>query len=115
MSKFTTPAILEWLSDYWWRTVQPLVYERADETITVPEQFMTDLATIPRIFWAILPPSGKYAKAAILHDYLYTKKDRSRAACDEIFHEAMGALGVAKWKRSVMYWAVRAFGKKAYG
>ncbi|EAQ5166578.1 DUF1353 domain-containing protein [Salmonella enterica subsp. diarizonae] len=27
---------------------------------------ITDLASVPRIFWTLLPPDGKYAKAAWL-------------------------------------------------
>ncbi|ECG8634089.1 DUF1353 domain-containing protein, partial [Salmonella enterica subsp. salamae] len=74
MSKFTTPAILEMLAHYHWRVYEPFEFYLSDDNtdvIEVPAGFVTDLATIPRIFWSLMPPDGKYAKAAIIHDYLY--------------------------------------------
>jgi hypothetical protein len=38
-----------------------------------------------------------------------------KAYADGIFLEAMEVLGVATWRRSVMYWAVRFFGKNDNG
>lgn len=37
---------------------------------TVPKGFVTDLASVPSVFWSVLRPDGEYAYAAILHDYL---------------------------------------------
>ncbi|MDI5166053.1 DUF1353 domain-containing protein, partial [Salmonella enterica subsp. enterica serovar Montevideo] len=39
--------------------------EDKNDVIEVPVGFVTDLATVPRIFWSLLPPDGEYAKAAI--------------------------------------------------
>ncbi|ECP4145705.1 DUF1353 domain-containing protein, partial [Salmonella enterica] len=84
------------------------------DIISVPAGFITDLATIPRIFWTILPPDGKYAKAAIIHDYLYDNALRTKKEADLIFLDGMTVLGVPKWKRTVMYWAVGVFGIGRY-
>jgi hypothetical protein len=46
----------------------------------------------------------------MVHDWLYWKQDRSRAEADGIFLEGMSLLGVAAWKKYLMYVAVRAFG-----
>ncbi|HCH8504641.1 TPA: DUF1353 domain-containing protein, partial [Salmonella enterica] len=75
---------------------------------------ITDLASVPRIFWTPLPPDGKYAKAAIIHDYLYDNALRTKKEADRIFLDGMTVLGVPKWKRTVMYWAVRLFGQGRY-
>ena len=40
-------------------------------TIVVKRGFITDLTSIPRIFWWILDRWGKYGFAAVIHDYLY--------------------------------------------
>jgi len=40
--------------------------------ILIPQGFITDLATSPRIFWALIPPFGVYEAAAVLHDWLCT-------------------------------------------
>ncbi|EJP3881269.1 DUF1353 domain-containing protein [Salmonella enterica] len=110
MSKFTTPAILEMLEHYRWRVYEPFEFYLSDDNsdvIEVPAGFVTDLATIPRIFWTILPPDGKYAKAAIIHDYLYDNALRTKKEADLIFLDGMTVLGVPRLKRKVMYWAVR--------
>lgn len=109
-----SPLILE-SKGYLWVTREPLVYNRDAEVITVPADFHTDLASVPKALWAVMPPFGNHTKAAVLHDYLYFVGIRPRKECDEIFLEAMAAMGVSKTRRYLMYWAVRAFGKKAYG
>ena len=52
-----------------YETVGPTEYVGTDDVIIIPAGFATDLATIPRIFWALLPPSGVYEKAAVVHDF----------------------------------------------
>ncbi|EOB5139186.1 DUF1353 domain-containing protein, partial [Salmonella enterica] len=63
----------------------------------------------------LLPPDGKYAKAAIIHDYMYDNALRTKKEADRIFLDGMIVLGVPKWKRMIMYWAVRWFGRGNYG
>ncbi|EEP1514396.1 DUF1353 domain-containing protein [Salmonella enterica] len=113
MSKFTTPAILEMPEHYRWRVYEPFEFYLSDDNsdvIEVPAGFVTDLATIPRIFWAFMPPDGKYAKAAIIHDYLYDNALRTKQEADRIFLDGMKVPGVPRWKRTIMYWTVRLFG-----
>ncbi len=117
MSQFTTPAILEMLDDYRWRLVEPFRFYLSadtDDVIEVPAGNVTDLASVPRLLWALFPPNGRYAKAAIIHDYLYANALRTKSAADRIFLDGMTVLGVPKWKRTVMYWAVRLFGRGRY-
>ncbi|EDJ6834378.1 phage tail protein [Salmonella enterica] len=117
MSKFTPPAILEMLEHYRWRVYEPFEFYLSDDNsdvIEVPAGFVTDLASVPRIFWTILPPDGKYAKAAIIHDWMYDNALRTKKEADLIFLDGMTVLGVPKWKRTVMYWAVRLFGRGMY-
>ena len=86
-------------------------HEGSGEVVTVPKGFLTDGASIPRIFWVFVgPPWGKYGYAAIVHDYLYHIKIYTRKRSDQIFYEAMGVLGVSTWKRRVMFTAVRLVG-----
>lgn len=88
--------------------------ETSPDIIHVPVGFVTDFASTPFIFWAIFPKTGVYSKAAVLHDWLYQSKIRSRAMADLIFKEAMAVLGVPRWKRDLMYWGVRCFGWLGY-
>lgn len=117
MSRFTTPAILEMLGHYNWRVYEPFEFSLSDDSsdvISVPAGFVTDLASVPRIFWTLLPPDGKYAKAAIIHDYLYDNALRTKREADRIFLDGMTVLGVPRWKRTIMYYAVRLFGRGMY-
>ena len=76
--------------------------------ITVPTGFVTDLASIPRIFRLLFPKNGHHRAAAIIHDYLCRLKlDFSRVLADKIFLEAMKLQGVPKLRRWLMYSAVR--------
>ncbi|HHX9832721.1 TPA: DUF1353 domain-containing protein [Salmonella enterica subsp. enterica] len=117
MSCFTTPAILEMLDHYLWRIHEPFEFYLSDDNsdvISVPAGFITDLASVPRIFWTFMPPDGKYAKAAIIHDYLYDNALRTKKEADRIFLDGMTVLGVPKWKRIVLYLAVSIFGRGHY-
>lgn len=82
--------------------------------IVVEEGFDTDYASIPRIFWNILPPDGEYSEGAVIHDSEYWFQTREREVADLILLEAMEALGVSWIKRQTIYRAVRAFGWMAW-
>jgi hypothetical protein len=114
MKRFTQPLRAEFLGNNLWKTIDPFEYHvgkyPSDEIIIVPEGFITNFASVPRIFWPIISPIDNHAKAAILHDYCYFigYKD-SRKYCDDIFREAMIVLKVNKIKVFLMYWSVRLF------
>ena len=118
MSGFTTPADLRLHDDYTWELISAFEYHVGDypseRVIRVPAGTVTDLASVPRALWAIFPPHGKYAKAAIVHDYLYAHAIGTKAEADRIFYEAMAVLGVPAWRRRAMYIAVRLFGRGAF-
>lgn len=83
--------------------------------LIVPVGYKTDFASIPRIFWRILPPHGPYVPAAVVHDYLCDLRGRTGVdskTTHKVFDEAMRVLHVPKWKRTVMYRAVKWFGPK---
>lgn len=95
--------------------LESLVFE-SDELglITVPPGTVTDFASIPRAFWRILPPWDTHRRAGVVHDWLYTTQKHTRKEADQVFLEAMKALGVPLWKRQAMYAAVRMFGFVAW-
>ena len=80
----------------------------------VPAGFQTDFASIPRIFWNILPPIGPYAQAAVVHDYLYQQGFVDRKTAELTFLEIMKNDGVNCFVRYLMYAAVRVFGGSHY-
>lgn len=119
MSRFTDALVVTPLADgATWVILSDFGYdvgtEGSGDRITVRVGFQTDFASIPRIFWVVLPRWGRYGNAAVVHDWLYWTQERPRAAADAIFHEGMGVLGVRRVTRWVIYTAVRVFGRFAW-
>lgn len=109
--------------DYW-RVTVPFKFYLDDPTenrwVAIPAQYLTDGASVPPLFWSLLPPWGRYGQAAVVHDWLCehltidvagVSTPITRAQADKAFKEGMAALGVPAWKRNVMYLAVRAYDK----
>ena len=90
--------------------------------IVVPEGFVTDFASVPRVFWDIAPPWGWYAAAAVVHDYLYSVKglykgvQYTRRQCDQVLLTTMCTLAAGSVEKRrvarIFYWAVRFFGPR---
>lgn len=101
-----------------WKLLEPLEYHvgsaDSSDVIIVPKDFTTDFASVPKPFWPIFPPYGRYSPASVIHDYLYGGQFRPRKECDDIFLEAMKVMEVNLFTRNTMYWAVRAFGYWSY-
>ena len=119
MSSFTSPLVVEHLDGRYWRLAARFAFRvgargNGGVMIMVPAEFITDFASVPRPFWPLLPPTGRWGKAAVLHDYLYRTGKASRVVADALFLEAMTALGMASWRRWAMYLAVRLFGARVY-
>ncbi|HEX2815974.1 MAG TPA: DUF1353 domain-containing protein [Phenylobacterium sp.] len=116
-----------------WGVEKPLSYRPNGTTdeITVPPGFVTDLASIPRWAWSVLPPDGPWVKAAVIHDFLYQTKGTgvwkghpsgnsrpqpyTRAESDGILREAMEDRGVGPTARNIIWAAVRVGGSGGWG
>lgn len=120
MSKFTDQLLVESLGSKWILRKPFSFYYQNDSTkieVEVPEGFITDFASTPRLLYPIFPPIGKYNKAAMVHDFLYNKNcplKLTRKQCDQFFLQGMEVLEVPKWKRIAMYLAVRLMGAKRF-
>lgn len=97
-----------------WILLDELVYfSLLFGSLKIPKGFVTDLASVPRLFRSLFPAHGSHSPAAIVHDYLYQMKGKipsknlTRKQCDQVFLEAMKILNVPFWKRHLMYRAVR--------
>ena len=109
---FTSDLVVEELKrPGWWQLVEDLVYKGRDDTFTVPAGFTTDFASVPQLFLWLVPRSGKYTKAAVLHDYLSRELvpagGISRCDADGLFRRTMRDLGVSALRRWLMWTAVR--------
>lgn len=82
--------------------------------VTAPKGFVTDLASVPSIMWAKYPPMGRYAYAAIVHDYLYWTQTTSREDADKILSAAMKDANADKGAIDDFYIALRLAGGSAW-
>lgn len=100
----------------YWMLWQPLTYTIKDSniSITVPTGFVTDLVSTPRAVWTLIPPTGRYQRAAIIHDWLYWMQPCTRAQSDQILVLAMEELGVERITRIAIYEALERFGEDAW-
>ena len=148
MGKFSQKIVAEYNPPRKWIMEEPLSYQ-ADLTeveerylslvgvsiksrnITVGKGFVTDLASVPRVAWAIMAP-WDVARAAIIHDLLYKKirlyrwsmKDHEKGEdkelvksakiiADKVFHMGMKDADpkVPGWKIYCAWKAVDLFGR----
>lgn len=117
MQKFTDELIVKSVGSKWQLTESFTFYFEQNgkvKNLKIPKGFITDFASVPKILFSIFPPIGRYNKATIIHDYLYSKKVLPRKTADLYFLQAMQVLGVSKWRRYAMFYAVRFFGAKSY-
>lgn len=87
---------------------------QAFEPVEVPQGFVTDLTSVPRGFWQWLRPEGRYAYAAVVHDYLYWTQSRSREEADRILRFAMEDSKVDGFRRWTIYQAVDKLGQGSW-
>lgn len=107
---FESGLVVEEVADGLWKLSADLVYAGKREEFTIPAGFQTDFASVPRLFTWLVPTSGRYTKAAVVHDWLLEEKRVSRCDADGIFRRIMRELGVPVVRRWVMWSAVRLAG-----
>jgi len=81
---------------------------------TAPAGFMTDFASIPRLFQNILPGWGTYGRGAVIHDWLYWSQYKTRREADGVLFSAMMAGGTGWITRWTIYLVLRPFGFVAW-
>lgn len=95
--------------DYW-RVQKGFRYyigtKGSNRWVYIPAGYLTDGASVPSIFWSIIPRWGSYGQAAVVHDflceYLTVTVDGlpqriTRAEADDILLEAMHVLEVPEF------------------
>jgi hypothetical protein len=94
-----------------WRITKGFSFVWTGRKITahVEEDFITDFASVPRPFRWLIPKSGEYNMATVVHDRLCQTPNYPRKQADAVFLEALRVLRVARWKRVVLYLGVRAY------
>jgi hypothetical protein len=117
MQTFKGDLIVKSVGDRSWQIIEPFYFyfDEKDKSngVVVPAGFITDFASVPRILWSIYPPTGRYSKATVIHDYLYSagkSMGYDRKFCDKMLLNGMEALDVGFFVRLPMYIGVRLFG-----
>ncbi len=107
---FRTYLVVRELDRKSWELQRDLVYEGNYDHFLVPTGFETDFASVPRMFWWLLPRTGRWTKAAVLHDFLWREAKKGNISfcdADGIFRRVMRELGVGYLRRRLMWAAVR--------
>jgi hypothetical protein len=82
--------------------------------VQVPRGFVTDFASIPRLFWNLLRPDGEYTYPAIIHDFLYWTQTEPRDVADEILKIGMEEFSIDAVTIALIYNAVHLGGATAW-
>lgn len=78
-------------------------------TVIVPSGFATDFASVPRVLWPIISPTGAWRSAAVVHDYLCSIHT-PRPLTDSIFYTIMHEDDrIKRWQCCLIYGSVRAY------
>ena len=104
-----------------WVVKKDFIYYMDDSKesyVYVPSGYLTDGASVPRAFWSIVPPWGKYGQCCVLHDYLceypyyfngLTSPTLNRKMVNQIFNKAMKLSDVPYITRKTIYGGVELY------
>ncbi len=98
-----------------WVVEKPFEFIANEKAFAVPAGFLTDLASIPKVFQWRIPKRGAYDCAAVIHDYLIEER-RSHGFDSEIVHKlwhaAVKSLPLPWYRKISLGYAVRVFGPR---
>ncbi|TPH93729.1 DUF1353 domain-containing protein [Helicobacter pylori] len=120
---FSNEVHLEWINN---RMLVVFLNEVIISNIPIPKGFITDGATIPKLFWNILSPFGRFFKSCALHDYicLMAKLKNNEAPnlkeginiatqyrkrADTLLSLSMKKQGIKLWRRLLIMTNVRTY------
>ncbi len=100
-----------------WKLLEDFTFidPETGKSYTVPKGFITDGASIPRILWPFLSPTGPYFESAVIHDWVYAVAlfgidEAGRKEADDLFLSVMMFQDIRKLRRKAMHRAVRRWG-----
>ena len=97
--------------------LEDYVYSINGYDITIFKGFVTDGASVPHSLQWLYNPFGRYIKAAVVHDYLYSAYNNTginRTLADKIFNFIMKEINIDSKIRRKFYIAVRCFGETSW-
>ncbi len=90
---------------------------RIQRGVVVPRWFVTDLASIPKIFRPLISVNERHRYASLPHDVLYSLAGQvgiDKKTSDLIFLDFLNVCKVPYWKKWSMYLAVKFGGRLAW-
>ncbi len=108
------PALIQIDAFRWMHVLDFSYWDASGNRWTVSAGRITDLASIPRLLWAILPPYGAYTGPATIHDDLYARQITTREFADNLLLEMMPVANVSQHETDLIYAGVRAGGQHAW-
>jgi len=72
------------------------------QSLFIPAGYITDFASVPRIFWAVVMPVGRHNLAVLVHDYLIDQ-EYPRRFCDQQLKHFLYISNVHPVKARAMY------------
>lgn len=112
----SVPVLADGDQEYW-VLMTDMLWEIGDsgQRLVIPAGFVTDFASIPKILWSTgLTPTGRYGRAAIIHDFLYWAQGCSREQSDRLLVIAMKESGVGTIEENLIYSGVSIGGAKPW-
>lgn len=112
-----TKLLLEPISNGKAVLLEDYVYSINGYDITIFKGFVTDGASVPHSLQWLYNPFGRYIKAAVVHDYLYSAYNNTginRTLADKIFNFIMKEINIDSKIRRKFYIAVRCFGETSW-
>ena len=90
-------------------------YKLLEPYLDIPAGFVTDGASIPRLFWFICYPfDSRYIEEFVRHDFEYKLGLVPRITLDRSLDLRLKVKGMSKWCRLLIYHGVRLFGARYY-
>lgn len=91
-----------------WMLLAPLIaLVDGEKLIRVPDSFVTDFASVPRIPLAFWLFGNIGHRAAVVHDWLYSTGEVSREYADEVLKALLEEEGAGTIRANAMYAGVR--------
>jgi hypothetical protein len=111
-TEILSPVCIKPYKGFQYKTCAPLRFTVNNIPFQLDNDFITDLASVPRLIWPFISPfNSPFMGPSIIHDGFYSESCYfDRKDVDLIFYAMLRNNGVSLWRANQMYYAVRIFG-----